>query len=93
MEVSGQLHATAALTPYRGKNTRHNYNRRVGGGQGRSAPSVKHNLPLPGIESRSSNPQVSHYTDWATTMISFKVGLIQTYTLVRWMLLCTICDQ
>jgi hypothetical protein len=69
MGVSGQRHAPAALYPW-GKNPRYPLNRRLGGPQSRSGRrGQKKNLPLSGIEprtsiARSSSPQSD--TAWAT---------------------------
>jgi hypothetical protein len=50
MEVSGQVHAAAALTP--GKEPRYPLDRRLGGPQSRSGRDgkEKNSQPLPGIE-------------------------------------------
>jgi len=63
VEVSGELHASAALHP--GKSPRYPLDRRLGGTQSLSGreDEEKNNLPLPGIKPRPSNPQPSHYND------------------------------
>jgi len=52
----------------RGKSPRYLLDKRLSGTQGRSGRGGKEKKypPLPGIEPRSSNPQLSHYTDRAT---------------------------
>jgi len=60
--VSGQQHAPAALS-HRGKN-RYPIYRRRGEPQGRSGRAE--NLVPTGIRSRTVQPVVSRYTNWAT---------------------------
>ena len=60
MEVGGQRHAPAAISP--GK-TRYLLNRRLGGPQGRSGRMLKISPP-PGFDTRTVQPVVSRYTDW-----------------------------
>jgi len=55
MEVSGQLHAPAALLPWRGSS----YTHWIGGHQNRyrrGGKGEKKSLLLPGIECKSSSP-------------------------------------
>ena len=61
MGVGGQLHAPAASAP--GK-TRYPLYRGLGGPQGQSGWAE--NLVPIGIQSRTVQPTVSRYTDWAT---------------------------
>jgi len=58
MEVSGQLHAPAALPP--GKEPQYPLDMRLGGTQPRPGRGGKgkRSQPLPGIEPRSSSPYV-----------------------------------
>jgi len=67
--VSDQQHAPAALYPP-GK-TRYPMYRRLGGTQGRSGQAE--NLVPTGIRSRTVQPLVSRYTDWATGPTLFTV--------------------
>jgi hypothetical protein len=63
MEVSGQLHALAALP--QGKNPWHPLDRRSGGPQSRSrrGGEEKNLQPLPGIEPRIIQPVSQRYTN------------------------------
>jgi hypothetical protein len=61
MEVGGQRHAQAALSP--GK-TRYPLYRRLGGPQSRSGRVQKISDP-PGFDPRTVQPVTSRYTDWA----------------------------
>jgi len=67
MELSGQLHAPAALAQGKSPGTPY-----IGGYEGPRAgldavaKRKLASLPLPGTEPRSSNPQPSLYIDWAT---------------------------
>jgi hypothetical protein len=65
MEVCGQFHASVALSW--GKSSRYPLDRKLGGPQNRSESGGEEReyLALRRIEPRSSNPQPSHYTDWA----------------------------
>jgi hypothetical protein len=65
MVVGGQPHTPAASPP--GKRSRYSFDMRMGGPQSRfgRGGEKKNSLPLSGIESRSSSPQPSHYTDLA----------------------------
>jgi hypothetical protein len=65
MDVSGQT--PRQLYP-QVKSPWHPPNRSLGGPQNRSGRGgeEKNIMPLPGIEPKSSNPEHSHYTDWAT---------------------------
>jgi hypothetical protein len=67
MEVSGQLHALAALPP--GKEPWYPLDRRLGGSQSRSGRGgeEKNSQPLPGIEPPIIQPLAQRYTDWAFT--------------------------
>jgi len=64
MEMSGQLHAPAALS--QGNCPRCPLDRMVGGLQnrsGRGSEERKKSLPVPGIDLRSFSPQPSRYTE------------------------------
>jgi hypothetical protein len=73
MEVSGQLHAPAALPP--GKEpTRYPLDRKLSGPQSRSGHGDKEkNSPVPAgnrtLEPRSSSTVTQRYTDWAITAL------------------------
>ena len=71
--VSGQQHAPAAL--YRRERPRYPFYRRLVGTQGRSGRAE--NLVSTGIRSRTVQPVVSRYTDWATrpTIVMKYVGM------------------
>ena len=56
--------------------TRYPFHRRLGGTQGRSGRAE--NLVLAGIRSRTVQPVVSHYSDWATST-QFSEVLSQNY--------------
>ena len=60
MWVGGQRHAPADLPP---RKTRYPFYRTLGGPQGRSGRAE--NLVPTGIRSRTVQPVVSRYTDWA----------------------------
>jgi hypothetical protein len=70
MEVSGQPHASAALSP--GKESRYPLYSRLCWPQSRSGRGGEEKIPslrLPEIEPWSSNPYPSQCTDWATAKI------------------------
>jgi len=54
MEVSGQIHASAALPP--GNNSCHPLDRRFGGPQSRSGRDVEEKIPNPRQESKPGTP-------------------------------------
>jgi hypothetical protein len=71
MEVSGQLHAPAALAP--GKETLIPIRQEKGGPQSRSWRVVNRKIPSPRRESNPRTPIVQpvaqRYTDWAITAL------------------------
>jgi hypothetical protein len=54
MEVSGQIHAPAALSPL--KESWYEFDKRLGGPQGQNAVAKKKSLALSRIYTRSSSP-------------------------------------
>jgi hypothetical protein len=72
MEVSGQLHALAALPP-EGKSPCYPLDRRLGGTQCRSGRGGEEKNSQPRRESNPRTPIVQpvaqHYTDWAITAL------------------------
>ena len=72
MVVGGQCHGPAALPPP-GK-TRYPLYRRLGGPQGHSG-EVQKISPPPGFDSRTVQPIVSCYTDWAIPAPRCKIVL------------------
>jgi hypothetical protein len=73
MEVSGQLHAPAALPP--GKNPWYPFDRRLGGPQSRSGRGGEEKISQAHRESNSRTPIVQpltqRYTDWAITALHY----------------------
>jgi len=72
--------------------TRYPFYRRLGGPQGRSGRAE--NLVPTGIRSRTSQPVVSHYTDWATRPTHVQHTTPQRYikpSSWRWTLGCETC--
>jgi hypothetical protein len=75
MEVSGQLHAPAALPP--GKQPRYTLDRKLGGPQGRSGSGgeEKNSQPLPGLETPDHPARSLELYRWAMQIpMSFVVG-------------------
>jgi hypothetical protein len=91
MEVSGQLHAPAAL-PW-GKSPRYPLDRRLGGPQrGSGRCGEEKNLALPGIEPRPYSPslyRLSYPDPFICTLmckinyISYRVGFIFPFICIR----------
>ena len=84
MEVGGQRHAPAALTP--GK-TRYPLYRRLGGAQGRSGRERKISLTAPGFDPRTVQPVASRYTDWAIPAHMYII-ISQGWVLMTYYTLC-----
>jgi hypothetical protein len=72
MEVSGKLHAPAALPT--GRSIRYPLARRVRSGHG--GGDRKKSLPLPGIEPRSSRAYPSYYTELSRLLIIIIIIII-----------------